>query len=69
MLLTLLEMNDGAAVQYFMVLNAILVLCASVYVFAAMYDVIGRMSLRYASLISRNRNRKGVSRLGDDDGV
>ena len=69
MLLTLLEMSGGAAAQYFMVMNAILVLCASAYVLAATYEFFGRMSLRYASLISRNRKRKGVSRLGDDDGV
>lgn len=69
MLLTLLGVDDSATTQYFVLLNAIVVLCASVYVVAASYEVIGRMALRFVSLVACNRARKDVSHLGDDDGV
>ena len=69
MLLTLLGINDAATTQYFVLLNAIIVLCASVYVAAASYEYIGRITLRFVSLVARNRARKDVSHLGDGDGV
>lgn len=68
-MMSYLAENLPYAFSYLMVLIAIMVLCAALYVGAAAYEYVARVALRFASCKQQRCRVKQSSQSGDSDGV